>query len=69
MVGDTVSDDWYGASGYFGAALDNNGAVAFVCGAPVTEWRNLDLATARVDLSLNGAWQKLGSARRRWVTR
>ncbi len=59
-VGDTVFDDWYGASGYFGAALDNNGAAAFVYGAPVTEWRHLDLATARVELSLNGAWQKSG---------
>ena len=59
-VGDTVFGDWYGASGYFGAALDNNGAAAFVYGAPVTEWRHLDLASARVDLSLNGTWQKFG---------
>jgi len=59
-IGDTVFHDWYGASGYFGAALDNNGAAAFVPGDPVTDWRHLDLAVARVDLSLNGTWQKSG---------
>ncbi|NBQ63694.1 MAG: hypothetical protein EBU40_15595, partial [Proteobacteria bacterium] len=59
-IGDTVFQDWYGASGYFGAALDNNGAAAFVPGDPVTDWRHLDLAVARVDLSLNGTWQKSG---------
>jgi predicted DNA-binding ArsR family transcriptional regulator len=59
-IGDTVFQDWYGASGYFGAALDNNGAAAFVPGDPVTDWRHLDLASARVDLSLNGNWQKSG---------
>jgi 2-keto-4-pentenoate hydratase len=59
-IGDIVFDDWYGASGYFGAALDNNGAAAFVPGNAITDWRDLDLATARVDLSLNGVWQKSG---------
>ena len=59
-IGDTVFDDWYGASGFFGAALDNNGAAAFVHGEAVTDWRDRDLAAARVDLSLNGTWRKSG---------
>lgn len=62
-IGDCVFEDWYGSSGYFGGSMDNGGAAAFVPGAPVTNWRQMDLANARIDLYLNGAYQKSGFGR------
>jgi 2-keto-4-pentenoate hydratase len=53
-IGDTVFDDWYGSSGFFGTCLDNGGGAALVCGTPVTDWRKLDLPDARMVISLNG---------------
>jgi 2-keto-4-pentenoate hydratase len=62
-IGDTVFDDWYGASGYQGSSMDNGGAAAFVYGAPIRDWRRLDLPNARIDLSLNGTFVKSGYGR------
>jgi 2-keto-4-pentenoate hydratase len=62
-IGDTVFEDWYGASGYQGSSLDNGGAAAFVHGAPITEWRGLDLPNAKIDLYLNGTYIKSGYGR------
>lgn len=62
-IGDTVFDDWYGASGYQGSSMDNGGAAALVHGAPVVDWRRLDLPNARIDLYLNGAYVKSGFGR------
>lgn len=62
-IGDTVFDDWYGASGYQGSSMDNGGAAAFVYGAPVTDWRAVDLPNARIDLYLNGQYMKSGYGR------
>lgn len=62
-IGDTVFDDWYGASGYLGSLMDNGGAAALVVGAPIREWRGIDLANARMDLSLNGQHVKSGHGR------
>lgn len=62
-IGDTVFDDWYGASGYLGSLMDNGGAAALVVGAPIRDWRGLDLANARIDLSLNGTFVKSGFGR------
>ena len=59
-IGDTVFEDWYGASGYQGSSLDNGGAAAFVHGAPVPDWRRFDLAAAKIDLYLNGQYVKSG---------
>src|SRR5262249_60575804 len=56
-------DDWYGASGYQGSSMDNGGAAAFVYGAPVADWRGLDLAAAKIDLYLNGQYIKSGYGR------
>jgi 2-keto-4-pentenoate hydratase len=53
-IGDTVFEDWYGASGFFGSILDNGGGAALVCGEPITRWRELDLPHARIAISLNG---------------
>jgi 2-keto-4-pentenoate hydratase len=53
-IGDTVFDDWYGASAFFGSCLDNGGGAALVCGDPISDWRGLDLANARIQISLNG---------------
>ncbi len=62
-IGDTVFDDWYGASGYRGSLMDNGGAAAFVHGAPLHDWRQLDLPNAKIDLSLNGTHIKSGFGR------
>lgn len=62
-IGDTVFEDWYGASGYQGSSMDNGGAAAFVHGDPVYNWRQLDLPNARIDLHLNGAYIKSGYGR------
>jgi 2-keto-4-pentenoate hydratase len=53
-IGDTVFDDWYGSSAFFGSCLDNGGGAALVCGEPVADWRGLDLPNARIEISLNG---------------
>ena len=62
-IGDTVFEDWYGASGYQGSSMDNGGAAAFVHGAPVHDWRRMDLPNARIDLSMNGQYVKSGYGR------
>lgn len=62
-IGDTVFEDWYGASGYQGSSMDNGGAAAFVYGAPIRDWRRLDLPNARIDLYLNGRYVKSGYGR------
>jgi len=59
-IGDTIFEDWYGASGYLGSSMDNGGAAAFVHGAPIRDWRGLDLPNARIDLSMNGQYIKSG---------
>ena len=59
-IGDMVFEDWYGASGYFGSCLDNGGGAALVCGARIVDWREIDLANARITLSLNGQFVKEG---------
>jgi 2-keto-4-pentenoate hydratase len=53
-IGDTVFEDWYGVSGYFGTCIDNGGGAALVCGEPIENWRGLDLPNARMVISLNG---------------
>ncbi len=62
-IGDTIFEDWYGASGYLGSSMDNGGAAAFVHGAPIRDWRRLDLPNARIDLSMNGQYVKSGYGR------
>lgn len=60
-VGDSVFEDWYAASGYFGPCYDNGGGAALIMGEDVTEWRHLDLSTASIDLSVNGHYIKSGT--------
>jgi 2-keto-4-pentenoate hydratase len=62
-IGDCVFEDWYGSSGYFGGSMDNGGAAAFVYGAPVHNWREMDLPNAKIDLYLNGEYRKSGYGR------
>jgi 2-keto-4-pentenoate hydratase len=61
--GDMVFEDWYGASGYFGSCLDNGGGAALVYGRSIADWRDMDLANARIELSLNGHFVKEGFGR------
>ncbi|HTX00991.1 MAG TPA: hypothetical protein VMD59_19570 [Acidimicrobiales bacterium] len=62
-IGDTVFEDWYGASGYFGSCLDNGGGAALVEGERVTEWSRLggELASASIDVYLEGHYVKSGT--------
>ena len=62
-IGDTIFDDWYGASGYQGSSMDNGGAAALVHGAPIVDWRRFDLPNARIDLYLNDVFIKSGHGR------
>jgi 2-keto-4-pentenoate hydratase len=62
-IGDTVFEDWYGASGYFGSCLDNGGGAALVHGERIVDWRDLDLPNARMALFLNGQYVKEGFGR------
>lgn len=62
-IGDTVFEDWYGASAYLGSCLDNGGAAAFVYGTPIRDWQAVDLPNARIDLHLNGTFIKSGFGR------
>lgn len=62
-IGDTVFEDWYGASGYQGSSMDNGGAAAFVYGAPIRDWQRFDLPNAKIDLYLNGQYIKSGYGR------
>src|SRR5579859_900214 len=62
-IGDTVFEDWYGASGYQGSSMDNGGAAAFVYGTPIPDWRAFDLPNAKIDLYLNGDYIKSGYGR------
>ena len=59
-LGDSVFPDWYGASGYYGSCLDNGGGAALVPGSPVTDWRDVDLPRASMDVYLNGYYVKSG---------
>ena len=59
-IGDTVFQDWYAASGYFGPSLDNGGGGVLVRGAAISGWRDRKLATARIRLSVGGVLAKEG---------
>lgn len=60
-IGDTVFEDWYGVSSFFGSCLDNGGAAAFVEGPRYHDWRQLDLSEAGIDLYLNSYYVKSGT--------
>jgi 2-keto-4-pentenoate hydratase len=59
-VGDSVFEDWYGASAYFGTALDNGGGAAFVRGPRLRDWRDVDLPDLTINLFVNGQYIKSG---------
>ncbi|MBA3236568.1 MAG: hypothetical protein H0T59_11375 [Chloroflexi bacterium] len=59
-IGDSVFEDWYAASGYFGSCIDNGGGAAFVRGPRTTSWCDADLPDAVVDLFVNGHFLKSG---------
>jgi 2-keto-4-pentenoate hydratase len=62
-IGDTVFEDWYGASGYFGSCFDNGGGAAFVEGPRHRDWSRFDLEQARMEVYLNGYYVKSGVGR------
>lgn len=62
-IGDTVFEDWYGASGYFGTCFDNGGGAAFVKGPKHSDWAEIDLVGATVDAYINGHYVKSGSGK------
>jgi 2-keto-4-pentenoate hydratase len=63
-IGDSVFENWYESTKYFGPPADNVGGANLVIGTPTADWRSLDLPNHRIDLWLNGAHVRdgLGSA-------
>lgn len=59
-IGDSVFEDWYSLSGYFGGMYDNGGGAALVEGARRIDWQSIDLPEARIDLHVNGFFIKSG---------
>lgn len=59
-IGDSVFQDWYSLSGYFGGMYDNGGGAALVHGTAVRSWKEVDLPTAGIDLFVNGYFVKSG---------
>jgi 2-keto-4-pentenoate hydratase len=59
-IGDSVFEDWYSLSGYFGGMYDNGGGAALVHGTEVRDWQSVDLPTAGIDLYVNSSFVKSG---------
>lgn len=59
-IGDSVFEDWYSLSGYFGGMYDNGGGAALVTGAAVPDWESVELPAATIDLYVNGYYIKSG---------
>jgi 2-keto-4-pentenoate hydratase len=59
-IGDSVFEDWYSLSGYFGGMYDNGGGAALVEGPRTSEWKSIDLPAANIDLYVNGYYIKSG---------
>ena len=62
-VGDTVFEDWYGSSSFFGSCLDNGGGAALVTGPKYHDWGHFDLTEAGMDVYLNNYYVKSGTGR------
>ena len=59
-IGDSVFEDWYSLSGYFGGMYDNAGGAAFVIGDKIKNWQDIDLPNASLDLYVNDSYIKSG---------
>jgi 2-keto-4-pentenoate hydratase len=59
-IGDSVFEDWYTLSGYFGGMYDNGGGAALVEGTRVRDWQAIDLPAANIDLYVNDSYIKSG---------
>jgi 2-keto-4-pentenoate hydratase len=59
-IGDSVFEDWYSISGYFGGMYDNGGGAALTTGRRRTDWAALDLPNANIDLYVNDNYIKSG---------
>ena len=59
-IGDSVFENWYESTKYFGPPADNVGGANLVIGAPTADWRSLDLPNHRIDLWRNGEHLRFG---------
>lgn len=59
-IGDSVFEDWYALSGYFGGMYDNAGGAAFVVGNKFKDWQDIDLPNSNLDLYVNDNYIKSG---------
>lgn len=59
-IGDSVFEDWYALSGYFGGLYDNGGGAALVEGTRIRDWASIDLPAANIDLYVNDSYVKSG---------
>ena len=59
-IGDSVFEDWYSVSGYFGGMYDNGGGAAFVTGTKQKNWQDIDLPNSNIDVYINDNYIKSG---------
>jgi 2-keto-4-pentenoate hydratase len=59
-IGDSVFEDWYSVSGYFGGMYDNGGGAAFVVGKKEKNWQSIDLPKSNIDVYINDNYIKSG---------
>lgn len=59
-IGDSVFEDWYSISGYFGGMYDNAGGAALVTGRRHKDWQDIDLPNSNIDLYVNDSYIKSG---------
>jgi 2-keto-4-pentenoate hydratase len=59
-IGDSVFEDWYSLSGYFGGMYDNAGGAAFVTGSKHRDWQEIDLPDSNIDVYVNDSYIKSG---------
>lgn len=62
-IGDSVFEDWYSISGYFGGMYDNAGGAALVKGRSIVDWQSIDLPMANIDLYVNDSYIKSGQGK------
>jgi 2-keto-4-pentenoate hydratase len=59
-IGDSVFEDWYSLSGYFGGMYDNAGGAALVTGGRHADWKDIDLPNSNIDVYVNDFYIKSG---------
>lgn len=59
-IGDSVFEDWYSVSGYYGGMYDNGGGAAFITGRKEKNWQEIELPQSNIDVYINDNYIKSG---------